>query len=107
MARRPAAVPTPRRGIGYASHEQPRRALRRLGAVCGLLASGAVAAAYFAVVVHVIVDTHIGHVVQDGVDTGDMLALPPLLMSLVSILFAAVFFDAVCRLSPRRVRSRR
>lgn len=65
-----------------------RRTGRRLGALATGLVCIALAAGYLTVAWYVVFDLHIGHVVQDGVDTGDLLAVPFVLAATCCLAFA-------------------
>jgi hypothetical protein len=60
-----------------------------------LMASGAVTLVYGALAYHVVFDLHLGHVVQDGVDTGDVLAVPFLVAATASLVFGLYWASSV------------
>jgi hypothetical protein len=66
-------------------------------AICALFAG-----AYALAALWIVADLHMGHVVQDGIDTGDMLALAPLVMAFVSIGLATCCWSRFEALADRR-----
>lgn len=78
------------------------RRCRRTRAWAGLLFCVTMGVGYLAAASEVAFGLHIGHVVQDGVDTGDILALPLVVMATVCFGLALVCADG---LGPRRRRA--
>lgn len=95
----PSPLPRPgRRPLARAAYRLRR--CGRIRAAAGLVASLVMGGAYLAGASQVAFGMHIGHVVQDGVDTGDLLALPLVIMALVSFGLALVCIDGLSRNRP-------
>ena len=84
-----------------------RRRVRQLRAGVGLVVCVLMTLLYLGGAYEVMFGLHVGHVVQDGVDTGDLLGLPFLVMAAVSAVLAIVCCDALSRSRlPSRRRAR-
>lgn len=78
------------------------RRLARARALAGMIGCTTLAVAYVGLAYFFVATLHIGHLVQDGIDTGDMLALPPLLMAVVAVVVGTGCLHRFESLSPRR-----
>jgi ABC-type branched-subunit amino acid transport system permease subunit len=72
-------------------------AVRRVQASVAIAACIGIAVGYFAIAYHMVFQAHIGYTVVEagpthGVDSGDMLALPFVLLTALCLIFAVYFY---------------
>jgi hypothetical protein len=106
LATRAAAVAAPARTGTPTS-------VRRAGALTALVACIAIAGGYFGVAYHVVFQSHIGYTVAEtgpthGINSGDMFALPFVLLTALCLTFAVYFYAefVTLRRPSRRWRAR-